>query len=214
MFGVLTLLAGCSDENSDATSADTEIPKTKEQLPQSKAGKETLLVPTLETAKPDIRVIGQGTIAAPQIDSEVLERIAPTQDTQKKNAAQTAKLPEKPDMFPRPLVMSAGTLQSKDVVIHFTGISLPERDRRCQSAKGEWPCGNFAKAALQRLIRSKTVACEGNYITPQQFEGACKVGNIAINPWLAKQGWALAAEGKLKDLVEKAKEAKKGLWRE
>lgn len=163
--------------------------------------------------KREIRVIGKGNLPVPPIPEDGLVRISPAERAAEKNARQKARLPKKPDLFPRPIVVRAGELRSGETLIRLAGINPVPRERRCQTPDGEWPCGNFARAALQRFIRTRTIACTNMTGDGERFSGECRIGNTDLSRWLVTQGWATASDSALKDMEEAAREAGKGIWK-
>ncbi len=211
---IALLLVGCRDNDAQESSAPSNDAAEQLAIELEQQAARELSKQKREPLKKDLRVIGEGIIATPIIEADEVERVESDVKAAEKNAAETARIPKKPDLFPRPLVLSAGQIKSKNVVITFKGIELPKKEEICQSVEGEWPCGNFAKAALQRLVRSKTLSCEGEFLTLEKYQGSCKVGKVQLNEWLAKHGWAREANNELAKLIEEAKIAKTGLWRE
>ncbi|MGB7288198.1 MAG: thermonuclease family protein [Salaquimonas sp.] len=209
LLGVL--LSACDDPNNQAkTSRPT--PPIVEKEPTGYPVDTNQRV--LEPLKKDLRVIGDGKIAAPIVEADKVERVAPEISAAEKNATQTAKIPEEPDIFPKPLVLSAGEFKSKEIVVSLLGIEPLARTKTCSSAQGEWPCGNFAKSALQRLVRSRTISCEGEVVGSGKYSGKCQIGKTDLAKWLVEQGWATTKNAELLPMLEKAKRAKKGLWRD
>lgn len=193
--------------------AEHEMHDTLKRKLERAANRDKVQVPVLEPVRRDMRIIGEGDFPAPRISGETVERVEPAQSADERNNAQIARLPKKPDSFPRPLVLSAGSFRSGDTVVVLEGIRETPADMTCISSNGNWPCGNFAKAALQRLIRSRTISCEGKELSTGNYSGRCRMGNSDLSRWLVEQGWAEAVDPALKAAEAQARKTEKGLWR-
>lgn len=217
----ICLLAACSPEGGDSETPEnreTDAAKTEIIEPARPQGVTTLpkSVPDLEPVKKDLRVIVEDEIALIEPEQQVIERLEPEVSASERNAAELARLPEKPKTFARPLVLAANDIRSGEIAIRLTGIDAPQKDKTCadpRSPDKSWPCGNFAKAALQRLVRARTLSCEGDYLGDDLFEGRCKVGKTDLSQWLVAQGWAQSSGDEFRELMREAREAGKGLWR-
>ena len=137
--------------------------------------------------------------------------------------------PPKPQAWPRVAVLSAGVVRSKETEIIFSGIDPLAIEAECKAGDGSaWRCGNFARAALQRLIRQRTIECEpavpGDDDAAAKKEGAeradssitarCRVSGRDIGEWLVTRGWALPLSGSgYEEAFKKAKKAGRGQWR-
>jgi endonuclease YncB( thermonuclease family) len=204
-------LAGCDDpdKNTEPTSASTEVEKTvlqKTEVTQKKF--------ELEPARKDLRIIGDGELPAPIVKDDKIERIEPLETAEEKNAAEKARIPKKPDIFSLPIAITSGILTSGETRITLKDIVAPEASADCNGQNGEWPCGNFAKSALQRLIRSRSITCNGEWKDTNEFQGACQVAGRDLAEWVIEQGWAKSSHPSFTDALNLAKSAKKGLWRD
>ena len=168
---------------------------------------------TIREPKRDLRVIGGGRLPVPPIPEEGLVRLSPSESAEEKNARQKARIPEKPDLFTRPVVVQAGELRSGDTMIRLAGIDLVPKEKRCKTKQGDWPCGNFARAALQRFIRSRTISCSETEASGEHYSGHCRIGNTDLSRWLVSQGWATASNEDLREAERAAQKAGKGIWR-
>jgi endonuclease YncB( thermonuclease family) len=211
LFGVLStslIVVGCDDPQN---SGETGVPKLESNKVDNEAPKNEVII---EETKKDLRIIGDGKLPAPKITEDTVERIKPPIKAVKKNALETPRKPKKPVVFSSPIAVTAGVLVSKDITITLDDIKAPNLNVMCKSAEGDWPCGNFAKFALQRLIRSRSVMCDGEWQTDKAFHGKCKVAKRDLATWLLEQGWATTDNKNFKALELLAKNAKKGLWRD
>lgn len=182
---------------------------------------------TIEKTRKDIRIVGDGTIAKPQIKLE--EKIirlpaAPSATAQKIEAMRRKEALDKLEerQYKRPLILSAGTFQSGDNIVQLANIKPTNVDQICQSEKGDWPCGRFAKAAFQRLVRSNSIICvspEGLQKTENHIiETSCWASNFELAKWLITQGWVDNSAKNISNadhikLRDAAKENGLGIWR-
>lgn len=194
----------------DHTTSDTRQPATTGSMPTAPA---TLPKPgprVGEMVAPAVRdVTPKGMTPGPQIDGP-LTRVA--------GRPLPPPRPAKKTLFHRVIIMDAGTIRAGDSTILIAGIDAPEILKFCTDAKGKrWPCGQMARTALRKLVRSRAIACRA----PRLKAGvkarlSCSVAKTDLARWLVSQGWAKAAEGAGEALVtaqQEAREAKRGLWR-
>lgn len=205
-FALILLLlgfeTGCTAENSDHTS------HIKTQTNKNKT------LETSELPKTNIRVITKSNFTPKLNSTSKIIRLPAKNRATVLNARQSAKKPIKPDRFIRPIVISAGRLVSGKTSIILNKIITTKAGQTCKTATQVWPCGNFAKAALQRFIRMRSITCEGKYKTPELYKGFCKIGNTDISHWLVSQGWAKADGASLRTLMQQAMDKKIGIWRQ
>ena len=168
-----------------------------------------------EPVRPNIRdVTGEGMIPAPKVEGETIARLPAAEPP-----PQPPK-PEKPDIWPRAEVISAGILKSGDQQIAIAEIKALDTGTICKGKDGkDWPCGNFARAALQRLVRLRSVECDPAGGASQSITTRCRISGHDIGEWLVERGWAVPGPGATADdglakALEKAKSGKLGQWRE
>lgn len=181
---------------------------------------------TIEKTRKDIRIVGDGTIAKPQIILE--EKIirlpaAPSASAQKIEAMRRKeamiKLEER--HYKRPLILSAGIFQSVDSIVQLANIKPTDAGKICTNENGDWPCGRFAKAAFQRLVRSNTIICVSpdgvQKIGERIIETSCWTSNFELAKWLITQGWVDIIEANSHaghiELRDTAKQNGLGIWR-
>ncbi|MCB1386945.1 MAG: thermonuclease family protein [Nitratireductor sp.] len=170
--------------------------------------------PTHEPAKEDVRIIGGGKLTGPTEAPEgELIRLPAEHAAEEANRREAARLPKAPTSFARPLAIDAATLRSGGTVIELAGVRAHPATHRCEIGGASWPCGNFARAALQRLIRARSIACDGEFTGEARFRGQCRLGGTDLAAWLVAQGWAAAATDDLKPLEAEARKAGRGIWR-
>ncbi|MEM1130816.1 MAG: thermonuclease family protein [Pseudomonadota bacterium] len=114
-------------------------------------------------------------------------------------------------------LVDGDTLEVGGQMVRLAGIDAPETGQRCQDAQGrDYPCGESAVEALQRLVRNRPVTCEGReYDRYDRLIGTCWAAGTALNSAMVKQGWAVAftrfSEQFLPEELDAAK-AGRGLW--
>ncbi len=118
--------------------------------------------------------------------------------------------------YARVLVETAGTLRVRDRAIRIAGIDAPEIDEFCKDATGQsWPCGRAAAAALQRLVRQRSVECEADRETRDDTDAHCTVAGTQIGEWLVRQGWARPADpSTMQAAADEARDGARGMYRE
>lgn len=123
--------------------------------------------------------------------------------------------PPKPANFALPVVVGAGILEAGGETIRLPGILPLAADSQCEGAAGKWPCGAFARTALQRYLRRRTIDCAaqgerdgGMLVTP------CSVGGSDIGQWLVEQGWVRPEGDRYAQAAAQARKAGRGVWGE
>lgn len=96
------------------------------------------------------------------------------------------------------------------------GIDAPESAQTCAKDGKDYSCGKDAGAALSALIGQQPVTCEKRDIDPyKRIVAICYVGDIEINRWLVRNGYAVAYRHYSDLYVEDeaaAKAARAGIW--
>lgn len=93
-------------------------------------------------------------------------------------------------------VVDGDTISVGEVRIRLHGIDAPERSQTCtQQGRGEVPCGQFARAHLEGLIRaSPSLSCTSidrdRYGRP--VSRCVRSDGVDINAAMVRQGWALS----------------------
>lgn len=119
--------------------------------------------------------------------------------------------------FSRVIVADTGTVVADKLTIRFAQVEPLSLEAICDSAQKSWPCGRSGRSALRRLIRGRTISCQGlTRIGENEVSGRCTVASTDINQWLVRYGWArpLDASGKPYDsALEMARREGRGQWR-
>ena len=164
--------------------------------------------PVLEPVKPVRDVTPREILKAPEIETGFLERLP---------AVEPPPLPpepEKPTLFQRPVVISAGVLQVKDTRVNLAGIVPVNLDLTCTDNSGvKWPCGRFAKTELQRFIRGRPIECDKRDDAEENQKVRCRLSSYDISAWLVLTGWAEPEGNNFAEELAEAKKRERGIWR-
>lgn len=210
---LVVLLAACTGEENNETAAQLENPPPKIGRIDDTAA------PRSEPVRNDIRIIAREEVPTARIRGTDVERLPPEKTASEINSQELARLPVKPLSFARPLVEAAGVFSSGGKVVTLTGIDAPGADETCESENGLWPCGRMARAALRRLVRTRTINCESAN-GAEEANGSndpelrCHLGNVDLSQWLVERGWARATSNAYNAAETNARSKGRGLWRE
>ncbi len=150
--------------------------------------------------------------SVPVAEKDEPERVAALQ----KDTAPTPK--PKTKLYYKVRVIDAGTIQSGGITITIAGIVARDAKSMCKDAKGRsWACGEAARVALAKLIRTRAVNCELPAGGEQKaFTARCSVAGTDLSTWVVRQGWGNPQDGSDRELADAEGAAKKdkiGLWR-
>jgi endonuclease YncB( thermonuclease family) len=113
-------------------------------------------------------------------------------------------------------VIDGDTLEIHGQRIRLHGIDAPESGQSCEKDGKQYRCGQRAALKLADKIGRATVRCEQRDIDRyKRIVAVCSLGNIDLNAWMVRQGWAIAYRQYLRDYVddESAAQAEKaGIW--
>lgn len=114
-------------------------------------------------------------------------------------------------------VIDGDTMDVNGQRVRLWGIDAPEGKQSCQRDGVAWLCGQDAAKALRGLVVGKEVACrEVDRDRYKRSVAVCTVGEMEINAWLAREGWALDyrhySKGAYALPEKEAREAKRGVW--
>lgn len=113
-------------------------------------------------------------------------------------------------------VIDGDTLEIHGQRIRLHGIDAPESGQSCEKDGREYRCGQQAALALADKIGRATVRCEQRDIDRyKRIVAVCSFGNVDLNAWMVRQGWAIAYRQYSRDYVddESAAQAEKaGIW--
>ena len=113
----------------------------------------------------------------------------------------------------------ADTLILDGTKYRLDAIDAPELDQNCRLPDGKlWPCGEAATAALTQFIAGRPVRCDdvGEDRKYQRRVGQCWVGEVSIEHWLVREGWAIEFKmhsyGQFAEEQLDAREHQRGIW--
>ena len=113
-------------------------------------------------------------------------------------------------------VIDGDTLNIHGQRIRLHGIDAPESSQFCEKDGKQYRCGQRAALALADKIGRATVRCEQRDIDRyKRIVAVCNLGNVDLNAWMVRQGWAIAYRQYSRDYVgdESAAQAEKaGIW--
>jgi len=123
-------------------------------------------------------------------------------------------------------VIDGDTIKINKKKVRLFGIDAPEKDQICKKVyfnflifnfQKDYKCGEKSTLALLKKLKDKKVKCilEKNKDIYKRNIGTCYVGNLDINKWLVKNGYAVAYKRYSKRYLldeQYAKENKLGMW--
>ena len=116
-----------------------------------------------------------------------------------------------------PNITDGDTIKILNKRIRFHGIDTPEKKQICIKNSREYRCGQEATNALIKKINRKLVTCkvQDKLDRYKRYIGVCFLGDIDLNKWMVRNGYAVAYRRYSKDYIEDENYAKKnkiGLW--
>ena len=116
-----------------------------------------------------------------------------------------------------PIITDGDTIKILNKRIRFHGIDTPEKKQICIKNSKEYRCGQEATNALIKKINRKTVVCkvQEKLDRYKRYVGVCFLGDINLNKWMVRNGYAVAYRRYSKDYIQDENYAKKnkiGLW--
>lgn len=114
-------------------------------------------------------------------------------------------------------VVDGDTLEINNQKIRIQGIDAPETAQICGIEDKPVYCGKQASYELEALIGDQEIKCLHQGLDKyKRVIGECYLGDIEINEWMVKNGWALAYRKYSIKYVEAEAYAKGrglGLWK-
>jgi endonuclease YncB( thermonuclease family) len=113
-------------------------------------------------------------------------------------------------------VIDGDTLEIHGKRIRLHGIDAPESGQFCENDGKQYRCGRQAALALSDKIGRAIVRCEQRDIDRyKRIVAVCRLGDIDLNAWMVREGWAIAYRQYSRDHVadeSAARTAKAGIW--
>ena len=116
-----------------------------------------------------------------------------------------------------PSISDGDTIKIFNKRIRFHGIDTPEKKQICIKNSREYACGKEAADALAKKINGNRVICkvQDRLDRYKRHIGICFVGELNLNKWMVRNGYAVAYRRYSKNYIEDeayAKKNKLGLW--
>lgn len=116
-----------------------------------------------------------------------------------------------------PIITDGDTIKIVNKRIRFHGIDAPEKKQICKKNFKKYSCGKEATNVLIKKIDRKVVKCtvQDKLDRYNRYIGVCFVGEVNLNKWMVRNGYALAYRRYSDDYIrdeEYAKKNKFGLW--
>ena len=116
-----------------------------------------------------------------------------------------------------PFIIDGDSIKIDNKRIRFHGIDAPEKKQIGNKNSKKYSCGKKATSALIKKIDGKQVVCKvSNKLDRyKRYLGTCFVGEVNLNKWMVRNGYAVAYKRYSDDYIrdeEYAKKNKFGLW--
>tara|TARA_B110000211_G_scaffold38289_1_gene38816 strand:+ start:3256 stop:3726 length:471 start_codon:yes stop_codon:yes gene_type:complete len=116
-----------------------------------------------------------------------------------------------------PKITDGDTIKILNKRIRFHGVDAPEKKQTCVKNLKEYSCGKEATTALFKKIDGRIVLCkvQNKLDRYRRYIGVCFAGELNLNRWMVRNGYALAFRRYSKDYIKDENYAKKnklGLW--
>ena len=109
------------------------------------------------------------------------------------------------------------TEENEIIEIRLAHVDTPEKKQICTRNSKEYSCGKKATNALKKKIGRKIIICkvQDKLDRYKRYIGVCFLGDVDLNKWMTRNGYAVAYRRYSKDYIEDENYAKKnkiGLW--
>ena len=164
------------------------------------------------------RVVGEDLIAAPNIETEQLERL-PARGPLSLPNLDTGEETDKPKLLFRPVALAAGVFEAQGHRVRIAGVEPTNPDTICDNeGSNPRPCGMQALTAFRYWLRGRALECDFGDLQVPNGEtdtkiATCRIGKQDAGTWLVKYGWARAeAGGRYLNLEAAARQNKQGIF--
>ncbi len=100
-------------------------------------------------------------------------------------------------------ILDGDTIAIHGQSIRLHGVDAPESRQTCTAEGKAWPCGRRAAFALSNKIGRRHVTCrERGRDRYDRVVAVCFVGDVELNRWLVREGWALAYRQYSSDYID------------
>lgn len=124
--------------------------------------------------------------------------------------ASAVKASEAPVVKGAAVVLDGKTIEIGGRKIRLYGIDAPNPNQTCWYARGEFPCGRYAKQTLELNIKDQELVCHQRSIDPKgRIHAVCYDGkgqDVARN--LLRHGWSTVDQALAKDKTTQNKTTK------
>ena len=116
-----------------------------------------------------------------------------------------------------PSITDGDTIKIINKRIRLHGIDTPEKKQICIKNAKEYNCGKEATIALTKKINGSRVVCkvQDSLDKYKRYIGVCFVGEVNLNKWMVRNGYAVAYLRYSKQYLTDenyAKVQKLGIW--
>ena len=116
-----------------------------------------------------------------------------------------------------PIITDGDIVKILNKRIRLHGIDAPEKKQICVKNSKKYNCWQEATNALKKKIDEKSVTCkvQDKLDRYKRYIGVCLLGDLDLNQWMVRNGYAVAYRRYSKNYIEDENYAKKnkiGLW--
>ena len=115
------------------------------------------------------------------------------------------------EIIGKPIITDGDTIKIANKRIRLHGIDAPENKQLCKKNFKEYSCGIVATEALVKKINKNKIKCkvQDRLDRYKRYIGVCFIGEVNLNQWMVRNGYAVAYKRYSKDYINDEKYAKK-----